>query len=714
MVAAMNDITDTPNWYTLIDRCEVVEQWRRKAFEKYTLMSDRAWDWCLQELHDKAKLVQDQYHVRVLDVGPCICKSDTLDLQKLANEVRKAAKPLLDDFVHNDLHNKRSEVSTFVDPLMFPLVYGESPVLPTGRVRLDSMFGSSGNVEIAPAHVDKRTDSAALEEGLNRLPGPLPPRGLGTMHVRESFYRWSYNYQALPFDVKFTENAISADDKQTRQRGAQIVSYVNNIHPVHKSMYRQIEQCILRCIPMWNDCLIRASELDPSKLQQLGRVPLRILTFGIEWENELPEWLLAFQAPSDYDKKRYWKAKQMIKEMKEAGIKTAQQREDLKRVEGRLLYDGRIAGVAGRETMTLPPKDSELWTRLKEFLELPERNLGSVKKVQDGWDKADSVWNTILRKQRRLLQFKHPEPGLSFSCEDWKSGRNNNKAIIGPAKDRAAHNSESIVLLHERYELDLQESFRETGLQIHLKIQSVDLEPYTSGFQQEDWDMEGQLNDHIIGIAILPYDIENLIDCRIEFRQAEAINSQHYEWDEERRSFGGLRNHYYPSPKATGKLPRLEEDAFEDILGMKEGDLSSVIQDEWGYKRIGSVATPQGRLITFPNVLEHRLEPLKLKDPTKPAHYRVIKLFLVDPNYQICSTRNVPPQQFDWWAREVIFDLVIRGKLVSREIANLIMDFVEDWLMKLPEARRHRVTQLKERRWNDAVRYSCAPSYGFV
>ena len=103
--------------------------------------------------------------------------------------------------------------------------------------------------------------------------------------------------------------------------------------------------------------------------------------------------------------------------------------------------------------------------------------------------------------------------------------------------------------------------------------------------------------------------------------------------------------------------------------------------------------------------------PLRLTDPEKPGHSRVMKLFLVDPNYRICSTSNVPPQQFDWWAREVTFDLVVKGKLVSREIANYTMEYVEGWLMKLPEARRHRVNQVKERRWNDAVRYNETPVY---
>lgn len=49
-------------------------------------------------------------------------------------------------------------------------------------------------------------------------------------------------------------------------------------------------------------------------------------------------------------------------------------------------------------------------------------------------------------------------------------------------------------------------------------------------------------------------------------------------------------------------------------------------------QEIGSIAMPQGRLITFPNGLEYRNEPIELIDPTLPGHRRCIMLHLVDPN----------------------------------------------------------------------------------
>lgn len=68
---------------------------------------------------------------------------------------------------------------------------------------------------------------------------------------------------------------------------------------------------------------------------------------------------------------------------------------------------------------------------------------------------------------------------------------------------------------------------------------------------------------------------------------------------------------------------------------------------------LGSVATRQGRLLVFPNVLQHRVSPFKLADPTKPGHRKILAMFLVDPHIRVISTANVPPQQRDWWAEEV-------------------------------------------------------------
>lgn len=96
--------------------------------------------------------------------------------------------------------------------------------------------------------------------------------------------------------------------------------------------------------------------------------------------------------------------------------------------------------------------------------------------------------------------------------------------------------------------------------------------------------------------------------------------------------------------------------------------------EETTIQTLGSVLTRSGRLLAFPNVLQHQVQPFKLADPSKPGHRKILAMFLVDPYVRIPSTANVPPQQMDWWASELLkMDLF---NSLPGEIFNLIMEFV--------------------------------------
>lgn len=60
----------------------------------------------------------------------------------------------------------------------------------------------------------------------------------------------------------------------------------------------------------------------------------------------------------------------------------------------------------------------------------------------------------------------------------------------------------------------------------------------------------------------------------------------------------------------------------------------------------------QGRLLTFPSIFQHRVQPFSLQDPTKPGCRKILALLLVDPGITVISTGNVPPQRADWWVRD--------------------------------------------------------------
>jgi len=76
-------------------------------------------------------------------------------------------------------------------------------------------------------------------------------------------------------------------------------------------------------------------------------------------------------------------------------------------------------------------------------------------------------------------------------------------------------------------------------------------------------------------------------------------------------------------------------------------------------------------------------------------------LFLVDPGIRIVSTANVPPQQRDWWAGEVIRAFEGTGKgieILSAEVREKIFEGVEGFPIGMMEAKETRLRLMEERK----------------
>jgi hypothetical protein len=117
-------------------------------------------------------------------------------------------------------------------------------------------------------------------------------------------------------------------------------------------------------------------------------------------------------------------------------------------------------------------------------------------------------------------------------------------------------------------------------------------------------------------------------------------------------------------------------------------------------QEIGSVDCYEGRLLTFPNILQHQVQPFRLADPTKKGHRKILALFLVDPGIRIISTANVPPQQRDWWGEEVAKQGGTGGKgfgKLSTELKDKIIDEVDDFPIGMDEAKEFRLKLMEER-----------------
>ena len=106
--------------------------------------------------------------------------------------------------------------------------------------------------------------------------------------------------------------------------------------------------------------------------------------------------------------------------------------------------------------------------------------------------------------------------------------------------------------------------------------------------------------------------------------------------------------------------------------------------------------TSEGRLLAFPNVVQHRVSPFRLADPTRPGHRKILALFLVDPYVRILSTANVPPQQKSWWAERIRDNEKLSSLPI--EVVDKVIDDVAEFPISLEEAKEIRLRLMEERK----------------
>jgi hypothetical protein len=154
-----------------------------------------------------------------------------------------------------------------------------------------------------------------------------------------------------------------------------------------------------------------------------------------------------------------------------------------------------------------------------------------------------------------------------------------------------------------------QVDLRARRLQVIVKLATIHLTPDRPGYPGGSWHVEGMMNERIVSTGIYYWDSENITDSRLSFRA--KVEHPQYEQNDRTgpRLVYGLDNEY----------------ALNQVLGSAE--------------------TRPGRALAFPNILQHRVDPFRLADPSRPGHRKILAFFLVDPSVTIVSTSDVPPQQ---------------------------------------------------------------------
>ncbi|KIL53884.1 hypothetical protein M378DRAFT_93428, partial [Amanita muscaria Koide BX008] len=96
------------------------------------------------------------------------------------------------------------------------------------------------------------------------------------------------------------------------------------------------------------------------------------------------------------------------------------------------------------------------------------------------------------------------------------------------------------------------------------------------------------------------------------------------------------------------------------------------------------------------NILQHRVQPFKLADSTRPGHRKILALFLVDPNAKVISTANVPSQRLDWWCESFEAKQTGLGRL-PLELQDFVFEQV-DFPISMKMAKELRLELMEKRK----------------
>lgn len=121
----------------------------------------------------------------------------------------------------------------------------------------------------------------------------------------------------------------------------------------------------------------------------------------------------------------------------------------------------------------------------------------------------------------------------------------------------------------------LIDHYRDSGLQIIVKMASIELTPSRPVFPAGSWHLEGQLNEHICGTALYYLDSENIEDNHLAFRMPTELD---------------LDDKY--------RVPQQQFSWMEAVFGTCLGGMIDPCIQNYG-----QVLTRQGRLLAFPNTL---------------------------------------------------------------------------------------------------------------
>lgn len=187
-------------------------------------------------------------------------------------------------------------------------------------------------------------------------------------------------------------------------------------------------------------------------------------------------------------------------------------------------------------------------------------------------------------------------------------------------------------------------SLKNKQLQIIIKIGEIFLRP-NENYPGGNWHVEGMINERIVATGIYYYDIDNIENSRLSFRQ--SVDEQ-------------------------------------EIIMEYPQDRSKVAEYIYGFKNEKNFAQPlpnikalNDRLLVFPNIYQHKIESFGLENKTQSGTRKTIVFFLVDPDTEIISTSMIPQQNLSN-AKDIRLELMSERKSYEKTVND---EFVRNFFL---------------------------------
>ncbi|KAH8117208.1 hypothetical protein DFH11DRAFT_988750 [Phellopilus nigrolimitatus] len=196
-------------------------------------------------------------------------------------------------------------------------------------------------------------------------------------------------------------------------------------------------------------------------------------------------------------------------------------------------------------------------------------------------------------------------------------------------------------------------------IQIIHRIVDITLNEERRKVENSVWQVAGMKNERIVACALHFVSVRGIDSGQLDFRMAVTSPSNFV-------------------PHDVGATLR--------TWGLQSGDGCN--------QHLGSVPLRSGLSIAFPNIYQHRIRHVQLREDCKEGRFTVVEFYLVDPDMPpIISTADVAPQQRDWiyLALESSVDRRLPPELLER-----IVDMVDNVLTD-EEADKYRVEMETER-----------------